>query len=161
MRTAAKSPGPRGPATVRRWLSPPVVALLGGSVVFGALGLVGVAPWRTWPQPVRWALAGMFLLTASARLGGRRKVLEEMVPPGIPNPRLVVNVTGVLEAAGAVGLLLPPTARLAAWCLFALLVAVFPANVHAARAGIRGATPLVPRTAQQVLFLTAAGLSAA
>jgi uncharacterized membrane protein len=146
---------------LRRWFSPPVVVLLGGSLLFATLGLLGFAPWRSWPEPLRWALALMFLLTASARLGHRRKMLEAMVPPRISNPGLVVNVTGVLEAAGAVGLLLPPTAPLAAWCLCGLLLAVFPANVHAARTGSRDTTPLVPRTLHQVLFVTAAVLSAA
>ena len=161
MPTITRSPVPRKPTLLGRWVSPPVVTLVGATVVFVTLGLLGVGPWRDWPHPLRWALAAMFLLTASARLGPRRTVLEEMVPPQIPRPALVVNVTGALEAAGAIGLLLPQTARLAAWCLFALLLAVFPANVHAARTGNRRTTPLLPRTLHQVLFLAAAALAAA
>jgi uncharacterized membrane protein len=56
-----------------------------------------------------------------------------------------------------VGLLVPRTRRAAAVALIVFLVAVLPANIHAARSGLtlRGApvTPLVPRIAGQVLFI--------
>ena len=150
-------------AALRAWLTPPVVTLSGALFLFGALGLAGVAPWADWPVPLRWGLAGMFLLTASARLGSRRADLEAMVPRGLPRPGLLVALTGALEALGAVGLLLPATAPAAGWCLAALLVAMFPANVHAARSGasIRGlaVTPLGIRTTQQVIFVICAVVS--
>jgi uncharacterized membrane protein len=53
-----------------------------------------------------------------------------IVPPALPRPYLLVAISGAAEIAGAVGLMLPATRRLAAWCLMALLVAVFPANLH-------------------------------
>jgi uncharacterized membrane protein len=68
-------------------------------------------------------------------------------------------VTGIAEIAGAVGLLVPRVARWAAAGLGLLLVAVFPANVHAAREGlsIGGApvTTLFPRALLQIVFLLA------
>jgi len=79
-----------------------------------------------------------------------------MVPPGLPNPRLLVNITGVLEAVGAAGLFVPASSRAAAWCLAALLVGMFPANVHAARSSDITATPFVPRTMQQLIYVAAA-----
>jgi uncharacterized membrane protein len=39
-------------------------------------------------------------------------------------------MSGVAEFAGGVGLLFPLTRRWSAWGLIALLVAVFPANIH-------------------------------
>ena len=39
----------------------------------------------------------------------------------------------MLELLGAVGLLYPPTRVVAAVCLFALIVVMFPANVYASR----------------------------
>jgi uncharacterized membrane protein len=70
---------------------------------------------------------------------------------------LLVYVTGVLEFAGAVGLLLPRVAQIAALCLAVTLIALFPANVYAARKAItlrgRPATPLWLRIPMQVLFL--------
>ena len=101
----------------------------------------------------------MFLLTASAHWGSRRPDLIRMVPPTLPRPDLLVTVTGWLEILGAAGLLVQATAGVAAACLAALLVAMFPANVRAARQrltiGGTAATPLVLRTILQVLFIAA------
>ena len=53
-----------------------------------------------------------------------------IVPPQISDPRDVVLITGILELAGAFGLLLPWTRRLAGWGLFLLTLAVTPANIY-------------------------------
>lgn len=53
-----------------------------------------------------------------------------IVPPWVPWPREAVLVSGALELLGAVGLLWPPTRRAAGWGLFALTLAVTPANVY-------------------------------
>ncbi|HEX7737855.1 MAG TPA: hypothetical protein VF458_23605 [Ktedonobacteraceae bacterium] len=86
-----------------------------------------------------------------------RADLVRMVPRIFPRPELIVLVTGVLEILGAFRLLLPLTSRLAALCLIALLLAMFPANVHAAlkQNPLRGRapTPLGLRTALQVVFI--------
>jgi uncharacterized membrane protein len=54
------------------------------------------------------------------------------VPKALPNPKLLVEVSGVAELAGAVGVLIPGTRRLAGKGLIALLLAVFPANINIA-----------------------------
>ncbi|HTV54822.1 MAG TPA: hypothetical protein VMI06_07885 [Terriglobia bacterium] len=75
-------------------------------------------------------------------------------------PRAMVYFTGVCEIAGAVGLLLPELRRAAACALIAFFLAVLPANIHAARAGItlRGkpATSLWVRIPMQILFIAIA-----
>lgn len=55
----------------------------------------------------------------------------------------IIYLTGLLKIAGAVGLLMRPTRRLAGICLLLLLLALFPANVYAAMQGVqfRGAPP--------------------
>ena len=53
-----------------------------------------------------------------------------IMPPYIPSPRLMVLVSGVFELLGAIGLLLPATRRMAGLGLFALTIAVTPANVY-------------------------------
>jgi uncharacterized membrane protein len=82
-----------------------------------------------------------------------------MVPPEFPKPELLVTATGCFEIAGAIGLLLPTTTRLAATCLALLMVAMFPANVHASRQtlsiGVSPVTPLPIRTALQLVFVSA------
>src|SRR5882757_9206006 len=55
-----------------------------------------------------------------------------IVPAQLPAPLLLVQVSGVAEIAGGLGLILPQTRRLAAWGLIALFIAVFPANVNMA-----------------------------
>jgi uncharacterized membrane protein len=53
-----------------------------------------------------------------------------IVPPYIPWPRIAVLVSGVFELLGAAGLLYRPTRRAAGIGLFALTIAVTPANVY-------------------------------
>ena len=139
----------------------PLVTLLAGTVLARLLGLLGVDVLDGWPSALRVGLALMFVLTGLAHFGlGRRAGLIAMVPPRLPRPELLVTVTGALELAGAAGLLLPATHRLAAACLALLMLAMFPANVYAARHHVdlagKPATPLPLRTALQVLYVAAA-----
>ncbi len=78
----------------------------------------------------------MFLTAASARLAWP-DTLVAMVPEGLPLRREAVYLSGVFEAAGAVGLLVPALRRPAGLGLALLLVAVFPANVNMAVQGLR------------------------
>jgi uncharacterized membrane protein len=137
----------------------PFITLSGLFLVFLGLGAAGVHAFAEWTTCLRLALAGMFLLTASAHWGKRRPDLVRMVPPALPRPEVLVTLTGLLELLGAIGLLLRPTAPLAAAGLSLLLLALFPANVHAARAGLtiggRPVTALAPRTLLQLVFLAA------
>jgi uncharacterized membrane protein len=55
-----------------------------------------------------------------------------IIPPYLPEPRLLVFMSGVAEVLGGVGLLVTETRRVAAWGLVALLVALMPANVQMA-----------------------------
>lgn len=55
---------------------------------------------------------------------------ESIVPKWVPNARAAVFWSGVAEISGALGLLIPRMRVIAAWCLIALLLAVFPANVQ-------------------------------
>ncbi|MGI8508055.1 MAG: DoxX family protein [Gemmatimonadaceae bacterium] len=53
-----------------------------------------------------------------------------IVPRWLPAPKVLVYVSGAFELLGGLGLLVRPLRRVAAWGLIALLVAVFPANIH-------------------------------
>lgn len=53
-----------------------------------------------------------------------------IVPPWLPEPRMLVLVSGVFELIGAFGLLLPITRTIAGWGLILLTIAVTPANVY-------------------------------
>jgi hypothetical protein len=68
---------------------------------------------------VAWALAAMFLFTASAYFMRTRGDLVAMVPRAFPNPGLLMSVTGILKGLGAVGpvgLLILATGGLAGLC---------------------------------------------
>ncbi|WP_431904323.1 DoxX family protein [Micromonospora carbonacea] len=137
----------------------PLIALVAGFAAARLAGLLGVDALDGWHPALRVGLATLFALTASAHFTARRADLVAMVPPRLPRPELLVTVTGVLELVGAVALLAPATAGWAAAGLGLLLLAMFPANVSAARRGLtlagRPVTPLVPRTLLQVVFLAA------
>ena len=124
------------------------------AIVFALL----ILPFGWWTA-LRLGLAAMFLLTASAHWGRRRADLIRMVPPVFSRPDLLVTLTGICEILGAIGLLIPKVAPFAAIGLSLFLIAVFPANVRAARDGIaiagRRASPLPVRAAIQVIFLIA------
>ncbi|HEX6909820.1 MAG TPA: DoxX family protein [Longimicrobium sp.] len=53
-----------------------------------------------------------------------------IMPPALPFPRELVYLSGVLEIAGGVGLLVPRTRPAAGLGLVLLLLAVWPANVQ-------------------------------
>ncbi|MFE9191445.1 DoxX family membrane protein [Micromonospora sp. NPDC007208] len=139
----------------------PLIALIVGTALARLTGLAGVSALDDWISALRVGLAVMFTLTAVAHFAGQRRAdLIAMVPPGLPRPDLLVTVTGVLELVGAVGLLVPATARVAAAGLGLLMLAMFPANVSAARRELtlagRPVTPLGQRTALQIVFVAAA-----
>lgn len=135
---------------------PTLVALLGTFVLLIVVerlrGRAGAAR-----RAGRIALAVLFAFTGIAHFT-MTEGMAQMVPPPLP-PVLTVWITGALEILGAVGLLVPRTSRLAAWCLFFFLVAVFPANVFAAlnQTGlgghVEGASYLWQRGPLQLLFL--------
>jgi uncharacterized membrane protein len=142
----------------------PLIVLIVASIAFWLVGRAGVTVFQPIGTVLRTALALMFLLTASAHWGKRRRDLIRMVPRGFPTPDLLVTVTGMLEIIGAIGLLIPSTAPGAAVCLAALLLALFPANVHAAREKLTIAGQPVPgiavRTAIQIVFMVALVIAA-
>jgi uncharacterized membrane protein len=139
-------------------MAPFIVLVLVFNVCF-LLGRLGISALDDWGAALRIGLFAMFVLTASAHFGRRRPDLVRMVPATLPNPGLIVTLTGIAELAGAAGLLVPPFERPAALALSLLLVAMFPANVRAAREkltlGGRPATPLGLRTVLQLVFLAA------
>ncbi|HEV2277497.1 MAG TPA: DoxX family protein [Acidobacteriaceae bacterium] len=135
----------------------PLIVLLVSAIVFWLTGLAGVRIFHDPSLVLRAALALMFCLTASAHWGKRRPDLIRMVPSALPHPDWLVTITGVLELLGAVGLLVPNTARAACICLAVMLLALFPANVRAARQHLTIAGQPVPnlpvRGLIQVVFI--------
>jgi uncharacterized membrane protein len=135
--------------------------MLVGWLIARAIGSADVWPAAdSWSGALRIALAAMFVFTAVSHFHPRtRPDLIRMVPASLPAPALLVTATGVLEFIGAIGLLVPQALPAAAYGLIALLMAMFPANIHAAREGLviagRRAMPLVWRLPLQVFWIAA------
>jgi len=53
-----------------------------------------------------------------------------IMPPYLPLHLELVYLSGVFEILGGVGIVIKSTQKLAAWGLLALLLAVYPANIH-------------------------------
>lgn len=58
--------------------------------------------------------------------------MAQMLPEFIPWRVEIIYVTGILEVAGGIGLLIPGLERLAAWSLILFLIGVLPSNIYAA-----------------------------
>jgi uncharacterized membrane protein len=138
----------------------PLITLLAGSIAARIVGWLGVDYVDTWVKAIAVGLAAMFVLTGVAHfVPPLRDNLIAIVPPQLPAPGLLVSVTGVLEFLGAVGLLVPVTRVAAAVCLLLLMLAMFPANIYAARMPNppKSMTTQLPlRTAEEIVYLAAA-----
>lgn len=75
----------------------------------------------------------LFFATAGVNHFVHEAFYVRIVPPWLPNPALLVEISGVAEVLGAVGVVLPRTRRMAGVGLIALLILVFPANVQMAQ----------------------------
>jgi len=135
----------------------PLVTLVSITLLARLVAAVWLPGARSWRWALRWGVAALFMVTASAHFFWFREDLVRMVPPAFGAPSFWVDFTGVAEIAGALGLLFPATRRFAAVGLMLLLIAVFPANVYAALHDIPfggdPATPLLPRLLEQVVYL--------
>jgi uncharacterized membrane protein len=133
-------------------------------LVFRGIGFAGVSAFVTWQASARDALSLMLVFTGVSHFTFMKEDFVRMMPASIPWPRTMVYFTGICEIAGAVGLLLPEFRTVAAYALIAFFLAVLPANIHAARAGVtlRGkpATSLWLRIPMQILFIAIAFWSA-
>jgi uncharacterized membrane protein len=77
------------------------------------------------------ALAGFFAFAGTMHFVIPRRY-EATMPPYLPRHREAVVVSGVAEIVGGLAVGPTRTRRFARWWPLALLVAVFPANVHMA-----------------------------
>ena len=78
---------------------------------------------------LRWCIAAFFIGVGVHHFVDPAPYLA-IVPPYLPQPLFLVHISGFFEVVGGVGLCLAATRKVAAWGLIALLVAVYPANIH-------------------------------
>ena len=141
----------------------PFYVMVAGIAAARVLGPIGWPALDDWRISVRVGLAIMFVFTGLAHFTRTRVDLVRMVPPQLPNPAMLVTVTGIAELAGAIGLLVRALAPSAAYALMALLIAMFPANLYASKIGHRIAgrphTRLALRLPLQLLWIALLGWS--
>jgi uncharacterized membrane protein len=113
----------------------PFYVMVAGILTARGAGALLWPPLDDWQAATRAGLAILFAFTGAAHFTGTRADLIRMVPPQLPSPAALVTLTGVAELLGAAGLLVPAVQWWAAHALMVLLVAMFPANIHAARSG--------------------------
>ena len=79
----------------------------------------------------RWLLAAFFIAAGANHFRDPGFYLPAM-PSWLPWHRELLDLSGVAEVLGGIGVLVPLTRRAAGWGLIALLIAIFPANVNMA-----------------------------
>lgn len=135
----------------------PLFVLVISFLLLRALGWLGVRRLSSWREAGLIAVVVMFLFTGATHFTAMKHDYAAMLPSPISGNLGMIYLTGVLQIAGAIGLLIPRTRRLAGICLALLLVAMFPGNVYAALNDVpfRGEppTPLWLRTPIQLLFI--------
>ncbi len=94
---------------------------------------------------LRWVLVAFFVL-AGVNHFRTPAIYYGMMPAWITWPVAANVVSGLAEILGGIGLFFPATKRLAGCGLIALLVVVFPANVHVALLGRMPGTDFSPAT---------------
>jgi uncharacterized membrane protein len=116
---------------------------------------------------LRGALAAIFLFMGITHfIPGIARGMAAMIPPALKtrvSGKALVRFTGVCEIAGGIGLLVPFTQFAAGMALVVFLVAVFPANAHAAADPAkfgRAAIPFWPRYVAQLVLILACSLAA-
>jgi uncharacterized membrane protein len=77
-------------------------------------------------------LLGLFMVAAGINHFVSPDFYLSIMPPYLPWHRELVFLSGVCEVVLGVLVLIPRCTALAAWGIIALLIAVFPANIHMA-----------------------------
>jgi uncharacterized membrane protein len=84
------------------------------------------------PKRLLLVAMGVFYVLAGTAHFLRPDYYLPMMPPYLPWHSELVFLSGAAEVMCGLGVLFPPTRKLAAWGTIALLIAVFPANLHVA-----------------------------
>ena len=102
---------------------------------------------------ILWFLAIVFLVAGLAHFTSLQKQYIAIIPKVLPSPKAIVQMTGALEIIGGIGLIIPFLSRLAGVGLILFLIAVFPANVVAARLRYPFHNPLWMRALAQIVLI--------
>lgn len=82
-------------------------------------------PWHLYLMAAIYILAGLNHFRVP-------RMYIKIIPPQLPNPKLLNALSGAAELLCGIGLCIPALSSNAAWGTIAVLVAVFPANIYMA-----------------------------
>lgn len=114
---------------------------------------------QTWQQVALWSMSLMFFFAGVGHFTKLRFQYVKMVPPSLPQPMMLIYLSGLAEILFAVTLQIAELQQLAAVSAILFLIAVFPANYYAAKADVKFAggkhTPVGERAVLQIVFMIA------
>ncbi len=102
---------------------------------------------RVIKQFLQWLLAIGFVLAGANHFINPAFYLQIM-PPYLPAHLFLIYLSGFLQVAFGIALLIPKLTRVAAWGIIGLLIAVFPANIFMAMN-----TELFPAFSPRLIYL--------
>lgn len=85
---------------------------------------------RWWLMGISRAILALFFIAAGVNHFISPHVYLPLIPGYLPFPEALVFLSGVAEVIGGLGVIPAKSRRLAGWWLIAVLVAIFPANLH-------------------------------
>jgi uncharacterized membrane protein len=127
------------------------------ALLLGAFG-ISLAVGASTGHAGRTAVAAVFFFTALGHFA-KPAEMQEMIPPWVPERKLVVLTSGFFELVLALGILIPSSSHVAAFAAIAFLVLATPLNVYSAlnrvSFGGHGAGPkyLLVRLPLQVILI--------
>jgi uncharacterized membrane protein len=95
--------------------------------------------------PISRALLALVFCGAGLMHFRATETYVKIMPPYLPYPKTLVWLSGAAEIVSGLGVLPRPTRKWAGMGLIALLVAVFPANIHMALHGTKDVGITVPQ----------------
>lgn len=91
----------------------PLFVLVISFILLRGVGLLGVERLSSWRKAGIVAVAIMFVFTGTTHFSGMKHDYTAMLPSPLPKSFWIIYLTGAFQIAGAVGLLLPRTRRVA------------------------------------------------
>ena len=91
---------------------------------------------RSWPWRISLAIMAVFYVFAGVAHFRTPQFYLALMPPYIPWQSAMINLTGVAEILGGIGLLVPNgfvfarTRAAAAWGIIALLICIYPVHIN-------------------------------
>ena len=138
----------------------PLILLLGAFII-SVFAIKLIKHKYNVPLAGRIAISAMLVFTAIGHFAFT-KGMGMMLPDFIPFKSAVVYATGLIEAAAAIGLLIPGLRVVTAWLLILFFILIIPANIKAALENISiekgsydgsGVNYLWVRIPLQILFI--------